>query len=249
MTVDLFIGILGGLMSSLILFTLGLLIRQHNKRRRLGHLERLIPSDRRVQIVLPSAEVTDFRIKDDGSTATFPENVLIMPMREGMAVGLLANALHSLNRAVAITLTTDDRVSTDFKLTLSVGGPSVNSESRRILRTHTNFQLKYPDHIAEYNSSSYEPRRDANGRLLEDWGFVLSTKTRESVNVALCGVWGTGTEAAVRGLLSLSENRHRKKLARIGHTIFCFHISIDGLRSEDPKLISYTSNGETVSWN
>ena len=241
-------GVVAGVITTLVTFAAGSSYRLIRLRRRLGHLERVVPSNRRVQIVLPSTEVTDFIVKGETTVASFPPNVLIMPMPEGMAIARLTSALHSIHRAVSVTFTTDESVSQDFGLTISVGGPSVNEETRRLLSLHPDFSIHYPEHIASVKRDIFRPAKRSNGEIKEDWGFVIIARSDRSVSIVLCGVWGTGTEAAVKGLLQKRPKRLVQAIKGESRVILCYRITIEGLRSSEPTLVLAATPTATTIW-
>ena len=244
---EMLLNIVAGLLTSAVGFSLGAVFARVRISRRIGHIEQLVPADRRVQIVLPSASVSAFDIKGEpGSTATFPPNVLIMPMPEGSGIARLVLGLKTLPRKVHILLTTDDAVSPEYALTISVGGPSVNLESRRLVCLHPLFTIKYPDHEAYFGTETYVPKRDPAGRLQEDFGFVLARTEEGRTSIVCCGVWGTGTEGAIRGLLELPPRAVGHKLNRSKSLFVAFRSEIHGFRTGQPKLLHAFDEGEPM---
>ena len=244
---EMLLNIVAGLLTSGLGFGLGAVFTRVRFSRRLGHIERLVPADRRVQIVLPSASVGDFDIKGEpGSTATFPPNVLVMPMPEGSGIARLVLGLKTLPRKVHILLTTDDAVSPEYALTISVGGPSVNLESRRLICMQSHFTITYPDHEAFFGTEKYVPKRGPAGQLEEDFGFVLARTEEGKTSIVCCGVWGTGTEGAIRGLLELSHHVLAAKLNKSKDLFIAFRTEINGLRTSRPKLLHAFHEGEPL---
>lgn len=244
---EMLVNIAAGLLTSALGFGLGAVFTHVKISRRLGHLERLLPADRKVQVVLPSASVGDFAIKGEpGATATFPPNVLIMPMPEGSGIARLVLGLRSLPRKVHVLLTTDDAVSPEYALTISIGGPSVNLESRRLVGLHPQFKIAYPDHEASFGAESYTPHRGPDGALQEDFGFVLARTEDGRTSIVCCGVWGTGTESAIRGLLDLPDRDLGHRLNRSKNLFIAFHTRINGLRTGRPQLLHAFDEGEPL---
>ncbi|MEV7012049.1 hypothetical protein [Streptosporangium sp. NPDC051022] len=237
------------MLTSVLGFGLGALFVRVRIAGELGHLERLVPPDRRVQLVLPSARITNFQIKGQpGAEAAQPPNVLMMPMPEGNGIAELVLALRRLSRRVHILLTTDEAVSPDYKLTISIGGPSVNLESRRLVRFHPAFRLRYPEHVATHGSATYDPKRAPDGELLEDYGFVLLHSEGGRTRIVCCGVWGTGTEAAIKGLLGLRD-RHLSRQLRTSRNLFlAFHTELSGLNVSEPRLIHADDGERFTTW-
>lgn len=234
------LNILAGLITAGVGFGLGIAYSRIRGFQRFRHLERVIPRDRRVQLVLPSAQVKSFLVKGESTEAYFPSNVLIMPMPEGEAIATLVDCLRSLPRGVHVDLTTDEKVSSSYGLTISVGGPSVNHYSRRLLATdYPVFALKYPDHVAAYGSTTFVPQRGKSDDLLEDYGFLFCSRhDAEHRCIVLCGVWGTGTRAAVQGLIQLPPSSDAaRSLATSSRTFLAFRTQISGLEAGAVRLM------------
>lgn len=237
------LNILAGLITAGLGFSLGVGYAKIRALRRLWHLERLIPRDRRVQLVLPSAQVKSFLVKGESTEAYFPSNVLIMPMPEGEAIANLVDSLRNLSRTVHVDLTTDEKVSNCYGLTISVGGPSVNQYSRRLLTTdYPKFNLKYPEHVASYGSTTFFPQRGKSDDLLEDYGFLFcSHHDAKHCCIVLCGVWGTGTRAAVQGLIQMpSFCDAARSLATSSRTFLVFRTHISGLEAGPVQPMIHT---------
>jgi hypothetical protein len=169
-----------------------------------------------------------------------------MPMPEGSGIARLVLGLRSLPRKVHILLTTDDAVSPEYSLTISIGGPSVNLESRRLVSLHPQFKIVYPDHEASFGAVVYLPDRGPNGELREDFGFVLARTEERRTSIVCCGVWGTGTESAIRGLLELTDRALGSRLKRSKNLFIVFHSRINGLRTGKPTLLHAFDEGELL---
>lgn len=242
--------IVASLIASSIGFVLGALFVRLRLARRYNHLEGLVPADRRVQIVLPSTRIGDFEIKgSQGDRATQPSNVLMMPLPEGSGVAQLILALRTLTRRTNICLTTDDAVSADYGLTISIGGPSVNLETRRMLREHPRFEITYPEHVAEYADWSYVPKRTDGGEIVTDFGFVFLHRDKTKVKISCCGVWGAGTEAAIEGLLKLADKDLYRQLRSRTTLFMAFRTDLDGLHATDPVLVHVDDGRRMTTWH
>lgn len=236
---EILIELVAALIAAACGFVAAIVVGKVRSMRRFGHLNDLVPGDRRVQVVLPSAQVERFLVKQEQTEADFPSNVLIMPMAEGEAIARLMDALHSLPRRVEVSLTTDDAVGRGYGLTISIGGPSVNDFSRTALREHPDFKLVYPEHTAHFGSMSFVPDRGPENDLVEDYGFLfLTRRAGGGTTIVLCGVWGTGTRAAVQGFLELREHRDvRKRLHKDQKLFLAFHTKLSSMGAADVDLI------------
>lgn len=243
------VSVASGLVTAALAYAYGVARTRLQYMRRFGHLREFVPPDRRVQIVLPSAEVNEFIVKGEGVSATFPPNVLIMPMCEGSGIARLVLALRSMPSPMEVHLTTDDAVSSAFGLTISIGGPSVNMESRRLLNLyHSDFTLHYPEHTASYRSTSFVPRRNERAELLEDFGFLFISKSTQARFVVCCGVWGIGTELAIRGLLELRQLEADHLLRHSGPIFLAFRAPVDRFRGGDLELVLVGQGERTHAW-
>ncbi|WP_327085599.1 hypothetical protein OIE66_24970 [Nonomuraea sp. NBC_01738] len=242
------LNIVAGLVVSALLFGAGVLANRLRLRLRLRHLARLIPPDGKVQVVLPSAKIENFEIKGESDlTAKQPPNVLMMPMAEAMGIAQLVLALRHLTAEKKIYLTTDKNVSPDYKLTIAVGGPSVNSESGQILKAYPHFRLVYPDHVAHHGATKYDPEIKDNGELAEDYGFVFVHRKTDRTEVVCCGVWGTGTEAAIKGLLNLPDRKVGRRMQASDNFFMIFHLRVNDVRATDPVLQQYHCSSDYVA--
>lgn len=170
-----------------------------------GHLYSLLPKKGRVQIVVPGFDVKDFIPLGSTERAIVPPNLRAMPMAEGGAIAQVVTMLNSLGR-LDPELVAPDAFQDNCPLTISFGGPSVNPISGNLLHTYfPSFTIKYPEHIASYGSTTYEPARAADGSLVEDYGFIASAtaETGRRRYLVLCGVWSMGTQIATDALLDL----------------------------------------------
>lgn len=209
-----------------------------------------MPKDRRVQLVLPCTRIGDFEIKGQaGVRATQPGNVLMMPMPEGSGVALLVMAFRALVRKTHVALTTDEAVSPDHGLTISIGGPSVNLESRRLLKHHPRFELTYPEHIAKYDGWVYAPERNTEGEITSDYGFLFIRKERSGTKIVCCGVWGAGTEAAIRGLLNNFDGKVAAQLKGPSKVFMAFRTEMSGLQASEPVLLHVDDGERMTQWH
>ena len=194
-------GVPGNLLSAGLAFAAAQLYARWRRRSSLGHLARLAQG-RSVQIIIPDFQVADFSIQGTTARARIPLNVRVMPMAEGAAIAELVQSLRAIGVRKVILATQHDYQDT-FDLTITVGGPSVNRVSGQVLgRCFPAFHLKYPEHIAAYGSMSLEPKFDAAGALLEDYGFIGVGRTLAGKRcIVLCGIWAPGTYIATVALL------------------------------------------------
>jgi hypothetical protein len=92
----------------------------------------------------------------------------------------------------------------------------------------------------------YLPDRGPNGELREDFGFVLARTEERRTSIVCCGVWGTGTESAIRGLLELTDRALGSRLKRSKNLFIVFHSRINGLRTGKPTLLHAFDEGELL---
>lgn len=190
--------------AGITLILIGVLAHRVGVRWSLRHLRGVCGKSRRVKIVIPSFSVPEFTIAGAKKPAKIPSNVVVMPMAEGMAIGELVKALQAAFGRLEIVITPAEKFSDDGTPFISVGGPSVNMVSKRLLQDASGgFTIAYPEHVAKYGSTTYEPELRDGCTLTEDYGFMLYSRTVEDTRyVVLCGVWAHGTHMATRVLVS-----------------------------------------------
>ncbi|MEV6378622.1 hypothetical protein AB0M31_04290 [Streptomyces sp. NPDC051773] len=156
-----------------------------------------------------------------------PDNILWSPTAEGAAVARLYLALHE---AAKWKLRRHDfRVDLSTAQTFSpldsrdpfvcIGGPSVNHVSKQLLSECVpQFRIQYPTHEVHIGDTVWREPGQRDGRLLEDYGFILCGKT--ALGAPFVVVWGTyalGTLVAARAFLDnwkKFDSAERKKFKR-----------------------------------
>lgn len=198
---------------------------------RYGHIRSLLKGYDRVQIIISNIEISRFRFpgseNGDAVQLSVPRNVLYMPMPEGRAIAELAGIIRQVNPKVKVQLVTASSHDPDV-LTFSVGGPSVNIFSAKTLRSDfPQFSIDYPAaKRAKYEGHIFETDRDAENRVVRDYGFVFVTHTsRRAPCIVLCGVRAFGTAMAVELFRELPARSEPAKLIRNSRKAF---IAADG---------------------
>lgn len=207
------------------------------KHRRLGHLYVLCGRADRVQVVIPGFPVARFRIAN--ATAEIPPNVPVMPMAEGGAIAQLIRGLNEIGQR-DVELVSSANFRDDSDVTISIGGPSVNEISGKLLADgFPSFTLQYPQHVASYGTTTFLPERLDDESLREDYGFIAVGRTDNHHRfVVLCGVWAPGTQIATTALLELDRRSEVASLLRGGHNFFAVaHGKITGLEMTGVRVI------------
>lgn len=210
---------------------------------RYGHIRALLRRAERVQIIVSNVEITRFKFAKvdtkDVVQMNVPPNVLYMPMPEGRAVAELASLLHTVNPKIAVQLVTADNHD-PRALTLSIGGPSVNTFTARVLNEEfPDFAIDYPAaRRAKYEGHIFETLRDDSNRLVRDYGFIFSTQTiRGAPCLIFCGVRAFGTAMAVELFKSLPSRSDAARL--IGRSRKAFIVAdgrVEGLAEVDVRM-------------
>lgn len=222
-----------------------LLADRFRRRRRLGHLYALAGKARRIQIVVPSLNVSEFTPQGAQSVARVPTNIRVMPMAEGGAIAQLMSALHSIGKE-NIELVSQETYQNDADFTISIGGPSLNSASAGILRDgFPRFSIKYPEHIASYGTTTFSPEITSDGELREDYGFLACSRPRpDRYCIVVCGVWAAGTQMAVSALLAAERKSEITKRMIKRETFFAVvHGEVRGLVQEAVQTVEVRSVG------
>lgn len=199
--------------------------------RKCGHFRALLRPYDRVQIIVPNVEITRFayaKLGTDRVQIQVPKNILYMPMPEGRAIAELTSLLHKVNPELKVQLIV--AASHDPSLpTLSVGGPSVNVFTDKVLaQEFPEFSIDYPATTrAKFENHIFETVRDSESRLIRDHGFVFVTRTSRSAPcIVFCGVRAFGTAMAVELLRELPARSEAAQLIRKGRKAF---IAADGV--------------------
>jgi hypothetical protein len=236
---DLLVSVISGALLAFLGVVATRTVEWAKRRRRLGHLYALASKGKRVQIIIPSFNVPEFLVQGTNAPARIPPNVRLMPMAEGGAIAELVQALHQMGK-YEVRLVTQNNYQDSSSLTICIGGPSVNSISREILRlAFPAFNIRYPEHIASYGTTTFVPSKSPDGSLLEDYGFMAVTRTPRGSNcLVLCGVWAPGTQIATTTLLSLKHHSEVARLIREGKEFFAVsYARVNGLEQHDSQLI------------
>lgn len=185
-----------------------------SRRHRFGHLYNG-RRDRGVDLILPSIAVQQFDVRDPRGLLldvvhVVPPNVLYMPMAEGSSIAKLAFALRSIPGSGPVTFVTSDAYAERDRPLISVGGPSGNDVSGRLLETHLpEFAIDYPQATAATLGSRTFHVQYAKGseEVSEDWGFILviPRSGNHPGSVVLFGILAFGTEIATQAFLELRK--------------------------------------------
>jgi hypothetical protein len=214
---------------------LRLLVRYRN-------LAKVLPKDRRIQVVLPSTSVADFKLRGHAVVRqpTSPSNVLWVPIGDGLAMArFLTNLSRLPGRQYVIQEVIDKYYDDRFELTVAFGGQYVNDVSNYILRArlpelNTTFEGK-----VTIKSLVLDPNINEEGALTEDFGFILVTHDAQKRCVILIwGIHSPGTDIAGKALFSLQSKSDATKLLRRGaDVLIVVHVKVEGLRTFDPTVI------------
>jgi hypothetical protein len=243
---ELFISVISGLLLSALGAVSVKTVQMVKQQRRLGHLTSLMQNVRRVQVVIPSFEVGDFLPRGAVERAAIPPNIKVLLMPEASAVADLLAALYEAGASQIDVVRQEDF--RDDGLTISLGGPSVNSISADLLRrSFPDFRIKYPEHIASYGSTSFVASTDDKGELVEDYGFLASSRTATGHRcIVLCGVWAFGTRIAATTLIRMPRRSRMRKMLRSGIPFLAvIHGQVDGFATEHPNVVEIRRHDRT----
>lgn len=208
-----------------------------------NYIRRLIAGQGRIQIVVSSVEISRFKSSSEGSGVIshvqVPPNVLYMPMPEGRAIAKLTSLLHKVNPKIRVQLVTPQHHDPEIP-TLSIGGPSVNTFSGKILSADfPEFRIEYPaTRRARYGGQFFETHRDSSNMIIRDYGFIFLTRTaRGAPCLVLCGIRAFGTAMAVELLGKLPTRSEAAKLIRQGRkSLIVAEGRVDGLEEAAVSL-------------
>jgi hypothetical protein len=178
----------------------------------------------------------------DGSAVIHqsPRNVLFMPMPEGRAIATLTSLMHKINPKVRIQLVTPSSCDPEIP-TLSIGGPSVNIFSGKVLGTDfPEFKIEYPAaRRARYEGNIFETLRDSENLLIRDYGFIFVTRCSAAAQrwPVPVSTLAFGTAMAVELFRSLPRGSEAAELIRKGRKAFIVaEGGVDGLEHTQVRL-------------
>lgn len=209
--------VLIGVASIFLAFLAGRTWEQVRLFRKYSYIRSFLRGSSELQIVVSHVEVPRISYEGDSHQQVrlnVPPNVLYMPMAEGRAVAELTSLLHRIERRLRIRLVVAANHD-PTKPTLSIGGPSVNALTRRLLKAQfPDFSIDYPTtRRAKFGGHTFETLRDDNNSLIRDYGFIFVTQTNHGAPcLVLCGIRAYGSAMAAALLQRLPE---RSEAARM----------------------------------
>ena len=243
------IGVVSGLFVTGILAS-GTVLRQRARLRTAhGHLHSLRSERPHAEIVVPSIPLQTFvpsTVVSQGQPLINPTNVLFMPMSEGGSISEIHFVLRTIWKETNISLIPHDEWHPGDLFTISVGGPSVNSVSYRILKAEfPEFGFNYPDATsAHFRSTTFLPELNVDGALTEDFGFIFVSQpiANQGRRVVLCGISAFGTEIAAKCFLGLLPSPELSRRIKSGQRLFAVARGrIEGLKVSHVELIHQES--------
>lgn len=219
-----------------------------SSRYRYGHLYRAIREHPGLDIVVPSIPVAEIQIRDQRGILNdlihrCPPNVLYMPMAEGTSLSRLVLAIRSLHRLGAVSLATSESYEDTGRPVICIGGPSGNDVSARFInRDIPSFTIDYPTAtVVSIGSRTYSLVVNGAGEVVEDYGFILVTRTRPGGArvIVLFGIVAFGTEIAVQALIDL-KSLDRDAISKLNDPmprLLVARAHIDGLRVWGVEMI------------
>jgi hypothetical protein len=234
------LNIIGGLIVLAVSFFAGRIYEVIKRHSRFAHIGALAGGDSVITIVLPRYEPSRF---EHSMLDNYPDNVAIMPVAEGEAVATIVRAAHSTRKGLEARLEACEDFTDKGLPFISIGNPTRNPVSARLVERYLHdYRSEYPMHSTHYGSMSFNPRLNRNGRLLEDYGFVLSGMTEAGSRfVILWGIWAPGAAIAAKTYENLkSQAREAFKRLTRGDSLFIIaHAEVDNYTIMDTHVMSW----------
>lgn len=244
---DLLINLLASLIFAAMAFAAGWSLKRLKDWQALAHVARFVGDHDCIKIVVSGSRVARFTIVRGGQhhEATVPANVLSMGMSEGQAVGELIRDIHRARQNIRILIVPSAHFDDDGIPFICVGGPSVNSITRRYLeKFFPSFHMQYPEHVAGWlGNLTYRPTMDGE-ELCEDFGFLFYGVERETKFLLAFGIWPFGTLIAVRSFLSAA-----RKSAIYNGTAQSHFLSLISRADISRYFLGHFSTVETKRWD
>ena len=157
-----------------------------------------------IPIVIGGVRLDTFTPNGTNKPARLPNNVLLVGVDDGMGMSLLRESFARAFGHLRVTLHEPqdfgDKNLTSF---ISVGGPSVNSVTGRILANMTGIRMFYPEHYAMVGQRRFSAEEDRQGNVIKDFGFIIMAPNPLAQAHHVCvvfGIWPYGTSAALQVL-------------------------------------------------
>ena len=242
---DLLVNLAAGLVILISGVISGWILERIRRQRKLGHLRRLLPKERKVQIIVPAMNVHGYVRHNDGRSSRLPRNNPLMPMQESAAVARLALVIRRLSEKCSVDIVTADSYRDDYFLTVCFGGPAVNRTTGLFIPSQFP-QLSYPHSVKKgtpdvlrFLDSEYTPSYDHEGQITSDYGYIVLYYQEDRSHVFLFGNWSHGTEMATKFLVSDAarvplENLIRNRL----RAVVVVHGEVRGLSNGAIRLVA-----------
>ncbi len=199
-----------------------------------------------IPIVIGGIQLEAFTPIGTDKPVRIPRNVLLVGVDDGAGMSLLRESFVRTFRRKKVTLYKPhdfgDKILTSF---VSIGGPSVNEVTGRIMARTTGLQMVYPDHYAVIGQRKFSAEQDPQGNVIKDCGFIIVTPNPLAPRHLVCvvfGIWPYGTSAALEAL-STPEMRNPdfqkfvEKVKLHAPVVAVVGTKVEGLQHGPPDLL------------
>jgi hypothetical protein len=205
-----------------------------------------------IPIVIGGIRAEGFTPIGTDKPVRLPRNVLLVGVEDGAGMSLLRESLvRAFGRNKRPTLHQPDDFGDNIKTSfVSVGGPSVNKVTGRILAYTIGIQMVYPadlldDPYAMIGQRKFSAEQDPQGNVTKDVGFIIVKPNPFAPDHTVCvvfGIWPYGTSAALEELSTPDmTNTHFKEFVRQAklHAPFVAVVEtkVEGLQHGTPDLV------------
>lgn len=163
---------------------------------------------KKLYIVMPSVDMGRLQVADREVWTHVPKNISLVPLPEAVAVSQLVGRFREVYRQLEVEICSPESFANYDCTFVSVGGPSVNSVTRDLVKEHGidwSLHIQLPAHVIRdvHHRREYSAT-EVGDEVVEDVGFSLVVKNPlyPTRMCAICmGIWAHGTGAAIRVLL------------------------------------------------
>lgn len=215
--INICLGIISGVLTTTLLTGSKYAYNNYIGRQRHSFIYKSLKDYPVIQIILPSIRIETFGFDHNNGHMSHnsPPNVLFMPFNESFAVHEITSSIGKIFTDKEVKFIYASQYDESMPV-ISVGGPSVNEFTNKILtKNFPTFQINYPEATeAKFQGLTFTSEQDKITKTVsKDYGFLFLTfGNNKAPCYVACGILAFGTQVAVKKMLSLKATSGIGKL-------------------------------------
>lgn len=180
----------------------------------------LASKDSNTRVVIGALKLKEIAVGDPPGPVQLPKNVFVVADEDAIAAAELRAVLVREYSDRNIELRVAEEAVDIRDNTILVGGGSVNKITKNFLpQLSKQVAIVYPDHYALYAGQRYDAKKNGDGEISEDYGFIVIGPNPHDSTKKVClvfGIWPQGTYAAIEALTrpEILNSPHGKELVQ-----------------------------------